>query len=76
MARKAATQQPQLSLIENKPKLTLIEEQNAVIKQQNEILAGELRKARMVLHSGMMEIDATLARLGLSAVDPLVKKPK
>lgn len=74
MPRKPAVQQPQLSLIENKPKLTLIEEQNEVLKQQNEILAAELRKARMVLHSGMMEIDATLARLGFAPVDPLNKK--
>lgn len=69
-AKKPATQ---LSLIENKPKLTLVEEQNAVLKEQVKHLTGELQKTRSIVHQTLRELDATLTRLGEEPFDPVGK---
>lgn len=69
-AKKPATQ---LSLIENKPKLTLVEEQNTVLKEQVKHLTGELQKTRSIVHQTLRELDATLTRLGEEPFDPVGK---
>lgn len=65
--------QPQLSLIESKPKQTLIEEQNEVLKEQVKHLTGELQKTRSIVHQTLRELDATLTRLGEEPFDPVGK---
>lgn len=63
----------QLTLIENKPRLTLVEEQNEVLKEQVKHLTGELQKARSILAQTLREMDATLKRLGEEPFDPVAK---
>jgi hypothetical protein len=70
----AAKKPQQLSLVDPpKSKLTLIEEQNEVLKAQVKSLTGELQKTRSIVHQTLRELDATLTRLGEEPFDPVGK---